>query len=109
MFPKKMLFLLDSSTVIRGAPQLVTSSFKLVTSTLMLLTGAHSFVSSSPRLDACAPRCSPGRHQTSDGIPYFCQRSLVNLMATASVQSTLGFGHSVILVRQLPNTPSGSQ
>jgi len=57
-----------------------------------VIRGASRLVVGAPSLVAGAPR-----------------RSQVHLKGTASVQSTLGFDHPVILVRQLSDTPSGSQ
>jgi hypothetical protein len=56
------------------------------------LPGAPRLVVSAPWHVASAPRCSE-----------------MQLKATASVQYTPGFGHPGILVRQLSDTPSGSQ
>jgi len=57
----------------------------------LALPGAPRLVVSSNRLVAGVPRCSQ-----------------VHLKATALVQSTLGFDHPRILVRQLSDTPRGS-
>jgi hypothetical protein len=59
---------------------------------LSALPGGPSLVVSTPSLVADAPRCSQ-----------------VHLRATAWVQSTQGFDHPGILVRQLSDTPRGSQ
>jgi len=56
------------------------------------LPGAPRLVVGAPSLVAGTPRCSQ-----------------VHLKATASVQSTLGFDHPRILVRQLSDTPRGPQ
>jgi hypothetical protein len=56
---------------------------------MLFFPDCSTAVRGAPRLVAGAPRCSQ-----------------VHLKATASVQSTLGFDHPGILVRQLPNTPS---
>jgi len=56
------------------------------------LPGALRLVVGAPRLVAGAPRYSQ-----------------VHLKATASVQLTVGFDHPGILVRQLSDTPRGSQ
>jgi len=53
-----------------------------------------------------APRLVVGAHSLVAGAPRCFQ---VNLKAPASVLSTLGFDHPGILVRQLSNTPRGSQ
>jgi len=45
----------------------------------------------------------------STSLQMFYQLYQVHLMATALVQSSMGFDHLGILVWQLPNTPGGSQ
>ena len=73
-----------------------------------------------PRLLYSDSRCSQACRMHSQVLPWLSpdllcpcrdvgRSSQVHLKATASVQSTLGFDHPGILVRQLPNTPWGSQ
>ena len=95
VYPNNMMILPDCSTVIRGAPRLVAGAPRLVVGT--------------PKHDTSAPRCSPGCHHTFWSSQSFRQRFQVHLKATASIQSTLGFDQPGILVRQLSDTPRGSQ
>jgi hypothetical protein len=55
-----------------------------------VIRGTPRLVAGAPRLVVGAPRCSQ-----------------VQLKASVSVQSTLGFDHPGILVRQLSHTPRG--
>ena len=59
---------------------------------MLFLPDCSTVIQDAPRLVASAPRCSQ-----------------LHLKATVSVQSTLKFDHPGILVRQLSDTPRGSQ
>jgi len=91
-----MLFLPDCSTVIRGAPRLVVSAPRLVVGASRLVVGASRLVVGASRLVVGASRLVVGAPR----------RSQVHLKGSASVQSTLGFDHHGIMVRQLSDTPS---
>jgi len=95
VFPKKMMFsqtALQWFDVLPGLRLALPGLWLALPGLSLALPGAPRLVVGAPRLVAGAPRCSQ-----------------VHLKATASVQLTLGFAHPGILVRQLSDTPRGSQ
>jgi hypothetical protein len=72
----------------------------------MFLPDFSTVIWGAPRLVAGAPRLVAGAPRLVIGAPRCSQ---VHLKASASVQSTLGFDHPGILVRQLSDTPRDSQ
>jgi len=71
MFPKKMLFFPDRSTVIRGAPKLVAGAPRSVAGAPRLVVGAPRLVTCAPRLVTGAPRLVAGAPRCSQVHPKF--------------------------------------
>jgi hypothetical protein len=90
--PRLLYHDLRCSQACRQRSQACCRLFQVLPGLSSALPGAPRLVVGAPRLAAGAPRCSQ-----------------VHLKATASVQYTLGFDHPGLLVRQLSDTPRGSQ